>query len=329
MIPYDWLLEAQERVRPYLHTTPLTRDPDLDIFLKWENRQVTGSFKARGALNKVLGLERWEREAGLVAASAGNHGQGVALAGRVVQAPVKIFVGETAPQMKIERIRALGAEVIQIPGGYGDAEQAGLEQVASIGGTWISPYNDGHVIAGQGTVALEILEQLPALMETPAERFTWVVPAGGGGLVAGIGAALSRCNPRPRLVAVQTDTSPFLHALFHQGTQVGVVERPTLADGLAGPLEEGSITIPLTRELVDDVLLVSEEEVEAAIWFAWQKYNERIEGSAAVALAAILSGKIHQRPAVITLTGGNIQDNVFDQITQKPFTIGRSPLAGI
>ena len=329
MIPYDWLLEAQERIRPHLRITPLTKDPDLNIFLKWENQQVTGSFKARGALNKVLGLEHWEREAGLVAASAGNHGQGVALAGQLVQAPVKIFVGETAPSVKIERMHALGAEVIRIPGGYGEAEQAGLEYAAASGATWISPYNDGHIIAGQGTIALEILEQWTALTEVPPERSIWVVPVGGGGLAAGIGAALSHCTSRPQVVAVQTDTSPFLHAIFHQGTQVGVVEHPTLADGLAGPLEEGSITVPIIREVVDDVLLVSEEEVEAAIWFSWQKYHERIEGSAAVALAAILSGKINHRPAVIILSGGNIEDDVFHQVTQKPFTIGRPPLGGI
>ena len=127
MIPYQWFLKAQERIAPHIRATPTTHDSSLDAFLKWENQQITGSFKIRGAFNKVLSLEPWEQNAGLLAASAGNHGQGVALAGKHLGVPVKIFASKNAPLIKINAMRALGAEVILIPGSYGDAEQAALE----------------------------------------------------------------------------------------------------------------------------------------------------------------------------------------------------------
>jgi threonine dehydratase len=309
MIPKAWFEQALRRIAPHIRTTPLTFDPHLEIFLKWENQQVTGSFKARGALNKVLSLLDWERVRGLVTASAGNHGQGVALAGNLSSAPVLVFASEHASPFKITAMQALGAEVRMVSGGYAEAEQAGLTHAVSSGMTWISPYNDGQVIAGQGTLALELLEQLPNLPGS-----TWIVPAGGGGLVCGIGAALENSPDRPRLIAVQSEASAFLHSLYHTGSQDQVVELPSLADGLAGPVESGSVTIPLTRQNVDEFYLVSEEQIAQAIAYAWIHYHQRIEGSAAVALAAVLSGQVPSRPAVIIITGGNIQPEVFDKI---------------
>ena len=317
MIPFAWLTEAENRISKHIQTTPLTYDPSRNLYLKWENRQITGSFKARGALNKVLGLEPWEQEAGLVAASAGNHGQGVALAGKMVGAPVKIFVSEQAPKVKVDAMLAFGAEVVRVPGGYGDAETAGLEFAANGDQTWISPYNDGLIIAGQGTIGLELNRQLGNQPEYQIEDSIWLVPASGGGLISGVGATLSYLNPKPKLVAVQSDTSPFLYDIFHKGSQAAAVERPTIADGLAGPVEEGSITIPMTRQFVDDFILVNEDEIAYAIAFVWYEYGERIEGAAAVSLAAVLSGKIAQRPAVVILSGGNINNDVFQQIIAK------------
>jgi len=314
MIPYSWLEDAAKRSAPHVRITPLTYDSGLDLFLKWENLQVTGSFKARGAFNKILSLEKWEQAAGLLAASAGNHGQGVALAGQLVGAPVKIFVGETAPAVKIEAMRALGAEVVQVSGGYGEAENAALELAAISEATWVSAYNDGLIIAGQGTVGLEIRQQLAATPNFQVESSVWLVPISGGGLLAGVGAALQNLSPRPKLIGVQTDTSPFMHALFHQGSQAGVIEKPTLADGLSGPVEAGSITIPLVKAYADDIILVTEAETAAAVAYAWGEHQQRIEGAAAVSLAAVLSGKIAQRPAVALISGGNIQPEVFNQL---------------
>lgn len=316
MIPTDWLIQAYERIQPHIQRTPLTYDRDLDIYLKWENRQVTGSFKARGALNKVLVLEPWERERGLVAASAGNHGQGVALAGKMIGASVKIFVSESAVPTKVKAMRALNAEVVRIRGGYGEAEQAGLQYAQETGATWVSPYNDGQVIAGQGTIGLEALNQLPAGVAA-----TWIVPTSGGGLISGIGAAIKQLpsfspeiSVQKQLIGVQSEASAFMHALFYSGSQVGIQELPSLADGLAGTVEEGSITISLTKKFVDDILLISESEIKRAIAYAWEQYQEMIEGSAAVALAAVISGKIAHRPAVAIISGGNIQPELHAEI---------------
>ncbi|MCJ7700457.1 MAG: threonine/serine dehydratase [Anaerolineales bacterium] len=317
MIPFTWFIEAEERIGPFIQTTPLVYDETIDLYIKCENQQVTGSFKARGAFNKVLSLEKWEQEAGLLAASAGNHGQGVALAGRHVGAPATIFASENAPQIKIEAMRALGATVNLVPGGYGEAEKAALALAASSNATWISPYNDGHVVAGQGTVALEVLRQADSLYHTHLEAATWIVPTSGGGLLAGIAAVVNHLSPHARIVGVQTDTSPFMHALFHYGSQEGVIELPTIADGLAGPVEEGAITIPMVRQYVDDILLVSEAETARAVAYAWTHYGERIEASAAVTLGAILYGKLTAGPFVAILSGSNIQDQVFEEIIAR------------
>ena len=316
MFPYNWLQEAAERIAPYTNRTALTFDPVNQIYLKWENRQVTGSFKARGALNKVLTLSDWERKRGLVTASAGNHGQGLALAANQTGARAVIFASEHAVAAKVEAMRALGADVHLVAGGYGDAELAGLEYARSTGATWVSPYNDAQVIAGQGTTGLEIWSDLPK--GTPG---TWIVPAGGGGLVAGVGAAIQSLQltseSSPYLVAVQSEASPFFYDLYHHGSQAASVELPSLADGLAGPVEPGSLTIPMVKQLVHDFVLVSEAEIAHAIAYCWRYYQERIEGSAAAALAAVLSERVRQRPAVVLISGGNIQPEVHHKIVSE------------
>jgi threonine dehydratase len=318
MIPYSWLEEADKRISTYIHETPLIYDSHLQVYIKWENHQQTGSFKARGALNKVLGLQEWECQVGLVAASAGNHGQGVALAGKIVRAPVTVFVSENAVPAKVQAMQSLGAKVQMVPGGYSQAEAAGKAYASDHHLTWISPYNDGQVIAGQATLGLEILRQEPSL-----SRASWVVPVSGGGLISGIGAALkgqgdphTDVGPRPYLFGVQTVASAFFHAIFYHGSQEGIQELPSLADGLAGPVEDGSITIPIVKEFVDEILLVDEEQIVQAVAYAWDHHHERIEGSAAAALAAVLSGDIASRPAVVIISGGNIQPEVHSAIIQ-------------
>lgn len=310
MIPYEWLEQAAERIAPHVCKTPLTHDAQNGLYFKWENRQVTGSFKARGAFNKVLSLQDWERQRGLVAASAGNHGQGVALAGRLVGAPVIVFSYEHATPAKITAMRALGAEVRLVPGGYADAEQAGLAFARQNNLTWVSPYNDGQIIAGQGAVALEILAECPA-----SAQAAWLVPVSGGGLIAGVAVALARLSPKPRLIGIQAEASAFMHALYYRGSQDSVPDLPTLADGLAGAVEDGAVTIPIVRQLVDEIILVTEAEIAQAIGHAWKVYGETIEGSGAVGLAAVLAGKAPSRPAVLIVTGGNIQPEVFEEIT--------------
>ena len=311
MFPREWILAAADRIAPHITRTPVTHDPRLNLYFKWENRQVTGSFKARGAFNKVLSLEDWERGAGLVAASAGNHGQGLALAAQLVGARVTVFAPESAPAVKIEKMRALGADVRLVPGSYEQAESAGLQYAGEMSQTWVSPYNDSQVIAGQGTIGLELAEQVKL---TPEMQL--LIPIGGGGLLSGIALALADAEPRPRIFGVQPAASAFMHALHTRGSQEGVPDLPTLADGLAGGVEEGSLTIGLVRGLADAILLVGEDDIARAVAFAWHNYQEQIEGSGAVGLAAVLSGAV-KGPAAIVVSGGNIQPQLHAEIVAR------------
>jgi threonine dehydratase len=312
MIPQEWLTQAASRLQNRIEHTPLIYDKQNDLYLKCENRQRTGSFKLRGALNKVLTLEPWERQRGLVTASAGNHGQGVALAARETGADVIVFASEHAVPAKLDAMRALGAEIRLVEGGYADAEKMALVYAEESRSTWVSPYNDGQVIAGQGTLGLEMIEQMPL-----REKYACLVPVGGGGLIAGIGAAIRFTGRSIALVGVQSEASPFMYRLYQHGSQADVVEDSSLADGLAGMVEPGSITIPMVQRNVDTFVLVTEEEISQAIAYSWYHYGEQIEGSAAAALAAALKGKIAQRPVVVVLTGGNIQPEIHRQICQR------------
>ena len=311
MIPYEWLEQAESRIAPYIQSTPLTHDAARNLYIKWENRQITGSFKARGAFNKVLLLKDWEREVGLVAASAGNHGQGIALAGGKVSAGVEVFVSEHAAPAKVDSMRALGAVIRTVPGGYPEAEAAGKAYAEKEQKTWVSPYNDGQIIAGQGTVGLELMRDMPE--EVPA----WLVPVSGGGLLAGIGSSLQKQAHRPRLIGVQAEDAPFMHSLFYTDTQDGIPDLPSLADGLTGEVEHGSVTIPIIKQTVDEIALVSEEEIARAIAFAWHVYGEKLEGAGAVGLAAVLSGKVVTRPVVVVVSGGNVQPEVHVEIVER------------
>ena len=312
MIPIEWIEAAARRISDYIEHTPISYDKELDIYIKWENKQTTGSFKVRGAINRVLLLEPWEKKQGLVTASAGNHGQGVALAGRIVGTKVMVFVSDHAVPSKVNSMKELGADIKYVIGGYGLSEASAIEYSLKNQATYISPYNDPQIIAGQGTIGLEILTKIQ--LDEPAA--SWIVPVGGGGLISGIGVVKRANNIKGNLVGIQPESSAFTHALFHVGSQEGIEDNPTLADGLSGPMQDGSITLPIINNLVDDILIVTEQEIKQAIAFAWKKYKEIIEGSAATSLAAILSGKVNS-PAVIVITGGNIQQETHLQIIEE------------
>ena len=311
MIPIEWVYKAAERIKDQTIRTPVTYDDELNIFLKWENKQITGSFKVRGALNKVLSLETWEQKQGLVTASAGNHGQGVAFSGRIVGAPILVFASDQAVPTKVDAMRKLGAEVRTVKGGYGLVEQAALDYASKNNATYISPYNDGQIIAGQGTIGLELIQEI-----ADEQEYTWITPVGGGGLISGIGAVIRHFNKHHRLIGVQPEASAFTYSLYHKGKQSNVSDLPTLADGLSGPMQSGSITLPMIKNLVDDIITVTELEIAQGIAYAWHKYHEIIEGSSATALAALLTGKI-KSPAIVIISGGNIQPELHAQICQK------------
>ncbi|MHB0965426.1 MAG: threonine ammonia-lyase [Bellilinea sp.] len=312
MIPAEWLVHAQSVLAEWAERTPVTLDPELQVYFKWENQQLTGSFKLRGAFNKIASLLPWERERGLVTASAGNHGMGVAYAAREMGAKAVIFASEHAVANKVRAMRDLGAEVRLVTGGYTEAEAAGLIYSHETGLTWVSPYNDGRVIAGQATIGLELAEQI-----RPFDPQSVVVPVGGGGLISGVALALRSKEIKARIIGVQSEATAVMHAVFNGRPQEAVVEAPSLADGLSGQIERGSMTIPLVQELVDEIILVSEPSIEAAIVYAWEKYNQIIEGSAAVVLAAVLTGKIAPLPAALVISGGNIQPEVHQSLIAR------------
>jgi threonine dehydratase len=310
LIPFDWIIEARERIKGQVETTPLTFDEGLNLFLKWENQQVTGSFKGRGAMNKVLSLQPWELQKGLVSCSAGNHGQGVALAAKKSNTVCTVFAPSHISSIKLAAMRNLGAEVILIEGGYVEAEMKAKQYADAEGRSFISPYNDVQIMAGQGTIGFELLVQVENLKQLK----NILVPVGGGGLICGLGAALEGLGISSQLIGVQSEASAYAHALLVNGTQENVVEVDSLADGLSGKIDEDSLTIPLMREYVDEILLVSEDEIRAAIRYAWNHHHQKIEGSAAVSLATRLTGKINQDPALAIITGGNIDHTLFSEI---------------
>lgn len=309
MIPFQQVEEASVRVSGTIRMTPLTFDPKLNLILKWENHQVTGSFKLRGAANKILSLSADEHMRGYVAASAGNHGQGVALVARQVNSRSVIFCPSSTPLTKLNAMRALGAELHMIDGDYAVVEKKAEEFAEAQNMLWISPYNDEKIIAGQGTIGLEILNQM-----NPFVAKVCVVPIGGGGLLSGISTAFHHLQNSVKIVGAQSVASPFFHAIFHNGNQERLVELPSLADGLAGAVEENSITISLVKKLAKDIVLVNEEEIGQAIAFCWHHFGERIEGSSAAALAAVLTGKVKERPALVILSGGNIQPELHQEL---------------
>jgi threonine dehydratase len=311
MIPPEWIDQAEARIGLHIRHTQLSQDARLHSHLKWESQQVTGSFKVRGAVNKVLALSEPDRQAGLVTASAGNHGQGLALAARITGASATVFTPELTASDKVEAMKRLGAWVMPVAGSYSKAEQVAQRYARDHQMTWVSAYNDAQVIAGQGTVALEILSDL-----SDDETQTWVVPVGGGGLLSGVGIALEARHVHASLLGVNSAASPFMDSLYHRGTQEGVADLPTLAEGLAGAVEQGSLTIPLVRRYAADILTVTEEEIAQAISYAWHVHHQRLEGSGAAGLAAVLGGQVKKK-AVVVLTGGNIQNEIFVRICSQ------------
>lgn len=307
VITFDALQFARGRIGPHITRTPVTFDEPLGVWIKWENQQVTGSFKPRGALNKILSLSGAELERGLLACSAGNHGQGAALAARIAGSHVTVYAAAGAAQNKIEKMRALGAEVILVPGAYGEAEAAAIRAAREQGRIWVSPYNDPLVIAGQGTLALELREQCPR-----AAR--WLIPAGGGGLAAGM---IAGAPEGVAVFGVQSEASPFLYHEFHFRDMSGAVDRPSLADGLSGTIEPGSATLAAIHGAAD-MQLVSETEIADAIAYAYRRHGQVIEGSGAVGLALVLSGRVHgEDRTVVLVSGGNIDAAKLEQIVKQ------------
>ncbi len=304
---------AAERIRPFVVRTPLERSLGLsarcgtDVWLKFECFQTTGSFKLRGALNALLAMSDQQRQNGVVTASAGNHGLGVARAAAVLGVRATVIVPETASPAKVEALRSSGAELLLRGASYDEAESAAMSTAGERGLPFISAYNDAAVVAGGGTIALEIVEDLPSMRIT-------VVPAGGGGLIGGIGVATHGLNPEMAIYGVQSTASPALHAALKAGARVAVDVLPSLADGLSGNVEAGSITLDLLREHVREVILVEEADIVEAMRWLLEHEHVLVEGSAAVGVAALLRQLLTPlAPTVIVLTGRNVAADVLRQ----------------
>jgi threonine dehydratase len=279
-----------------------------DVWLKAEHQQHTGSFKARGALNKLLGLSAEQRARGVVTASSGNHGAGVAWAGRTLGIPVTVFVPQSASPAKLDRIRGYGADV-QLFGTDGlDTELHARDAAARNGRAYVSPYNDWDVVAGQGTIAVEMLEQMGTLDAV-------VVAVGGGGLIGGIAAYLKSRLPDVRVIGAQPRNSAVMFNSVRAGHIVLEESLPTLSDGTAGGVESDAITFELCRTLVDDWVLVDEDEIATAMRDFMTARAERIEGAAGVALAALTrqAGSLRGQRINVVVCGGNVSDDALQR----------------
>ena len=303
----DLILSATARLEGRVVRTPLNRSESLsnqlglDVQLKLENLQHTGSFKARGACNKMLSLAPEARADGIIAASSGNHGAAVAWCARELGVPATIFVPEGASPAKVEKIRGFGARVLFHGTDGLDTEIFARRQAQQQGATYISPYNDEAVIAGQATVGVELLEQDPQLDSV-------FVAVGGGGLIGGLGAWLKVRAPHVRVIGAVPENSPVMAESVRAGRIVELDSRPTLSDGTAGGIEAGSITFDLCRSVVDDWVIIPEPEIADVLGDFVRAHDMVIEGAAAVAVAAAvrLAPSLALRRAAIVVCGGNI-----------------------
>lgn len=305
---------ARDRIASIIRPTPVNPSPSLGetsgvpVHLKLEHQQITGSFKLRGAANAVACLSEAQKRAGIVGVSTGNHGRGLAYAARQAGVHCIICMSELVPEVKVEGIRAQGAEV-RIVGKSQDEAQIEVDKLVNAGMTMIPPFDHREVIAGQGTLGLEILAEVP-------DAQTLVVPLSGGGLVAGVAAAAKHENPEIRIIGVTMERGAAMVASLMAGRPVDVEELPTLADSLGGGIgHDNRFTFAMTRALVDGTILVTEAEIAAAIRHAYWQERQIIEGSGAVGIAAVLSHKLGLTgPTVLILSGGNIDMNQHHRI---------------
>ena len=302
------VVQAETRVRPHVRETPLEPSPVLgelagrEVHLKMENLQHTGSFKVRGATNKLLSMSPEERGRGVVAASSGNHGAAVAFGAGKLGLRCRVFVPEGASTTKVRAMERLGAQVVFFSNDAALAEAEARRVAAGLGAVYISPYNDPDVIAGQGTIAAEILRRLDGVDEI-------FVPVGGGGMISGVAGYLKSFDPDVRIIGCQPSRSAVMTHSVKAGRILDKESGPTLSDGTAGGIEPGTATFDLCRTFVDDWTLVSEEEIVAAMRLVMETHHTMIEGAAAVGVAALLKSAKQgssRKKSVVVLCGANI-----------------------
>lgn len=323
MLTIDSVYKAKRTLEGVIRKTDVIYAPKLasgvELYLKTENLQITGSFKVRGAYYKMNCLSREEKERGVVACSAGNHAQGVALAAQKNGIKAVICLPDGAPISKVEATKSYGAEVCLVEGVYDDAYQKALHLRDEMGYTFLHPFNDEDVIAGQGTIGLELLEQLPDLDAI-------IVPIGGGGLISGIAYAVKTLNPNVKIYGVEAKGAPSMKNAVEHGGIEELDSVSTIADGIAVK-KPGELTYELCRKYVDKIVTVSDDEISAAILALMEKHKLVTEGAGAVGVAAVMFNKIDLKgkKAVCLLSGGNIDVTILSRVIKRGLLMsGRS-----
>jgi threonine dehydratase len=307
--------EAAERIRPYIRHTPLLREKSMDkvlvcqAYLKPEMLQITGSFKLRGALSKILSLTPDEMKKGIIATSSGNHGQACAFAGQMLGIHTTVIIPEDAPAIKIENTRAMGADVIVWTRKYSERWKKVCEEAAEHGYIIVHAFDDYTVMAGQGTIGMEIMEDLPDVE-------TVLVPIGGGGLISGISTAIKESNPNVQVIGVQATASCAYFVSRQNGYPSTMTSRPTVADGLTCSRTSEN-PYPIIEKYVDDIVVAEEEDIKEAVRLVAREAKLVAEPSACVGIAALLSGRVMTRPdekVCSVLTAGNWDINMIGKI---------------
>lgn len=308
---------AHTRIKDTIYCSPcaysetVSRQADAHVFLKFDNLQMTGSFKERGALNTLLCLRQSERTKGVIAASAGNHGLAVAFHAQRLGIPATIVMPRFAPLVKVSRARGYGAEVVLAGDDFDQALEQAVQMQDERGSVFIPAFDDLRVIAGQGTLGLELLEQIPDVEAV-------IVPVGGGGLIGGVALALKESGCRARVIGVQTKRVASMQYALQAGKPALCPAQPTLADGIA-VRQVGALTLPLVQQYVDDLVTVSETEIASAIVALLEGEKTVVEGAAATPLAALLNRSlgVTNRKVVLVLSGGNIDMNIVARVIEK------------
>jgi threonine dehydratase len=315
MLTLDRIYKAAHVLKDVVRKTDLIHAvnlfPEGDVYLKAENLQVTGSFKVRGAYFKISSLDDAQRAKGIIGCSAGNHAQGVALAAKAKGLESVIFMPSTVPLSKVEATRGYGAGIRLIDGVYDDAYQAALEYQAETGAFLVHPFDDEDVIAGQGTIGLELLQQIPYMDAV-------IVPVGGGGLISGIAYAIKSLNPKCKVYGVQASGADSMFESFRRKSRCGLECVHTFADGIAVKMP-GELTYDICSNYVDDMVTVSDDETAAAILALMERQKLVSEGAGAVAVAAAMFGKlpIQGRKTVCIISGGNIDVNILSRVINR------------
>ena len=323
MLTIDNVYRASNALKGVIRKTDVIYAPKLcpgsDLYLKTENLQITGSFKVRGAYYKMTKLTDEEKARGVIACSAGNHAQGVALAAKKNGIKSVICLPDGAPISKVEATKSYGAEVCLVEGVYDDAYNRALQLRDEKGYTFIHPFNDEDVIAGQGTIALELIEQIPDLDAV-------IVPIGGGGLISGIAYTIKTVNPRVKVYGVQASGAPSMKNSVADGQIEELSSVSTIADGIAVK-KPGDLTYELCQKYVDEIVTVTDDEISAAILALMEQHKLVTEGAGAVAVASVMFNKIDikGKKAVCVLSGGNIDVTILSRVIKRGLLMsGRS-----